>query len=50
MRALEPEGAVRSLWQPGPKRGQCGKAAALALAISIPVCLALAAAVLLGFL
>ncbi len=41
---------MKTLWERSARRGQCGKAAALALAISIPVCLALAAAIILGLL
>ncbi len=38
---------MKSLWELAPPRGQCGKAAAIALAASIPLCLALIGAHLL---
>ena len=41
---------MRSLWEAGPKRGQCGKAAARGLAIGVLVATAAVVASLLGLI
>jgi len=41
---------MKSLWEPGPRRGDCGKAAARGLVIGGALGLALLAAVLVGLL
>ena len=41
---------MKSLWEPGPRRGDCGKAAVWGLAIGGALGLSLLAAVLVGLL
>ena len=41
---------MRSLWEPGPRRGDCGKAAVWGFAIGGSLGLALLAAILVGLL
>ena len=41
---------MKSLWEPAAPRGQCGRAAVRGMAISLALCLAVIAAVVLGLL